>query len=43
MPASGTAADAVEVIGLGPMGQRIVRTYRAAGFTPASTFEVFHG
>ena len=33
MPASGTAADAVTVIGLGPMGQQIVRTYRAAGFT----------
>ncbi|MFD4352304.1 NAD(P)-dependent oxidoreductase [Nocardia sp. NPDC058518] len=32
MPISGRAADAVTVIGLGPMGQQIVRTYLAAGF-----------
>ncbi|MFE5475229.1 NAD(P)-binding domain-containing protein [Nocardia sp. NPDC056541] len=33
MSTSGRAAEAVTVIGLGPMGQQIVRTYRAAGFT----------
>ncbi|MFD6449149.1 NAD(P)-dependent oxidoreductase [Nocardia sp. NPDC060220] len=33
MSTSGRAAGAVTVIGLGPMGQQIVRTYRAAGFT----------
>ncbi|MGC4988689.1 NAD(P)-dependent oxidoreductase [Nocardia salmonicida] len=33
MPAPDRAADAVTVIGLGPMGQQIVRTYLDAGFT----------